>query len=476
MAPSSKAEHNNYINSSVNNVCYLSVAIIDQTPSATFIITRLLIGGYRGQECEYGGVVISNNNREGQMTYGPFCGKKLYESYSVVGKSIPLKTGVFVIYSYCPYTALSVEYEVNDGFPYDYVISAWDRATYHGYIYGENGRVFYGHRKNFFSPDQKGSRIQLPKAEWLRQKKGYILPENFRNMYQLINRTLLLINTDMDNRVMLLDTDDLHYCDTSIQYMSDIDHIWHNDGSLSSTITITTLCPWLHPIVVVETKELDRKQFINTTKTYPILPDRQLHINIDLTTYYPVISLVTIQHYRNQYNVLEYTYSSCSETYIDIEHFIRYNEPFVIQHTYIISQTMIWLSKHANLPFTIMVINQNQPCAINMTYYPSYYRICYREWFDLTFSCFDFGNAFLHLWSEGPVCVHGHCYRMLTGGWMTWQHAQQKCGSIDAALLTINSYEELHLITFILLKGTTFPQERVYIGLLHSIVSSYLLF
>ena len=108
-------------------------------------------------------------------------------------------------------------------------------------------------------------------------------------------------------------------------------------------------------------------------------------------------------------------------------------------------------------------------CSVSLIIRKFLYTICSHCWFNYEHTCYSYWKDLRDYIVQRHVCIAGRCYKQLPADNLTWWQAHRRCHSIRSHLISINSFEEQRVLTWILRDAFTarldaIHHECIYLG------------
>ena len=230
----------------------------------------------------------------------------------------------------------------------------------------------------------------------------------------------------------------------------------------SFNLLISTQCPWLDAIVFAT--------FYHTIKRLIHGDSQELYTRMDPGTHQDIIyqtnsvsSMIIniVSCVFQNYHYIQHKPGTCNQSSLCIH---QWHEAFCI---YLVEQECQWKSDGQTWKYELSISTGNISCTSTLQYQPRNFMLCSYNFLDLTPFCQDYLEWNYHK----PICYGVHCYQWMPGGQLSWTEAKETCSDIRGTLLTLNSYEEIEVVSWILRRLSWLSSEFVFLGLYQNEVS-----
>ncbi len=224
-------------------------------------------------------------------------------------------------------------------------------------------------------------------------------------------------------------------------------------------VHIITSCPWFVPVVVIDMNQNKTMAFQNDGTTHYLYPQAPLEIHLQKSMCFSSTIILIEAEQKDMFSYLKIQDITCKNASLHI--YARHKRSLVISHIFHLDHAIDdWLSDSHELIFVVEFKGRTCNCSIKLHHEFGRYTWCLHNWFEVPGIC--------DAWSYHPKtggCVKYSCYILFALWDTSWINAEAACQDHGGHLVTINSHEELRLITLILLKWMPGISEYLYIGM-----------
>ena len=420
-----------------NAMIYYQVLISKATKKSTSRVQlRILdfkVDGFSGLKCEYGGISIINDIFE-IIEYGPFCELYPSKTYTNEHLSLPLRNATIIVYWYRRYdnvstkiTILAMQDMIQD------VVPLW--GEYHLYdllylridLHQQQQRKFMYISYLYYQTTDQSILYLLPHGTMVHGRSKFVVSLNGRYA-----------------QAMYIILSDFNYCETVLK-------------KEIHTSAVITSCPWFEPTLVIE---MGTDMFFarDVLKQHSLLPRTPLEIHVQQSICNSTVLFDITTEGRHTFSCLDINHITCQGVLLHISPKYRKN---IISHRFLLDNRLdLWLSEYDKLSFSIQFSDIACNCNVIFHHETGKFTWCLHNWFNLHDIC-----ETLFIDSSSRLCVKYRCYSLIQGHNTSWLDAEAACQARGGHLVTINSHEELRLVTMLVHKLKLETSEYFFIGM-----------
>ena len=219
-------------------------------------------------------------------------------------------------------------------------------------------------------------------------------------------------------------------------------------------------CSGRFPIILVKGTRLRNLTKSNQCEMLS-LPDNMKITVATMPAYFMYNKLAIIGHRLQDFHVIKPVSVTCSKSILMAMSMKQENH--IIQ-SFVLAQLYLWQSSECRAKIIVNLhLETNLTCSVLMEMRSFHYTFCSRYWFEDVHMCHEYWDS-----SNIPsslVCIAGRCYNLFPTDKLTWWQAHRKCQSIGWNLISVTSFEEQRIVTWILHRSfDVLHHERIYLG------------